>query len=142
MQTSNVRAYEGKEPYIFISYAHKDSARVLPILAQLQSRGYRVWYDEGIAPGSEWPENIAQHLNDCAVTVAFVSNNSMASPNCRREITYALSKKKPFLGIFLEQAEMSPGMELQMSAQQCVMKYSYRSEDMFYDKVCSCPDLS
>ena len=42
MQISDVRAYEGKEPFIFISYAHKDSERVLPILAQLQRRGYRV----------------------------------------------------------------------------------------------------
>lgn len=142
MHTNEIRAYEGKEPFIFISYAHKDSDRVMPILAKLQQEGYRVWYDEGIAPGSEWPENIAQHLNDCAVTIAMVSANSMNSPNCRREITYALSKHKPFLGIFLEETAMSPGMELQMSAQQCLMKYSYRTEELFYEKVASCPDLA
>lgn len=142
MQAYEFRAYEGKKPYIFISYAHKDADRVLPILAQLDKEGYRVWYDEGIEPGSEWPENIAQHLNGCAIAVALVSANSMASPNCRREITYALAKKKPFVSVFLEETVMSPGMELQMSAQQCIMKYGYRNEAHFFEKLYSCSDLA
>ena len=45
---ANPSAYNGNEPYIFISYAHKDSDKVLPIIRELQSRGYRVWYDAGI----------------------------------------------------------------------------------------------
>ena len=53
MQRCAFTPYEGKEPYIFISYAHKDSDRVFPILEELDRRGYRVWYDDGIAPGSE-----------------------------------------------------------------------------------------
>lgn len=141
MHFSEVRAYEGNEPYIFASYAHKDSEQVLPVISQLQQRGYRVWYDEGIVPGSEWPENIAQHLNDCAAVIVFLSPNCIDSANCRREITYALSKNKPFLGLFLEPTTMSPGMELQIATQQCVMKYAYADEALFYEKLCSCPDL-
>lgn len=142
MQRCAFTPYEGKKPYIFVSYAHKDSARVYPVLEELDRRGYRVWYDDGIVPGSEWPENIAQHLNDCALTLAFVSPNSIASDNCRREVTFALSKRKPFLGIILEPTAMSPGMELQLSAQQCIMKYTYQSDEAFYKKVTSCPDLT
>lgn len=141
MQRCAFTPYEGNEPYIFISYAHKDSKRVYPILEELNRRGYRVWYDDGIAPGSEWPENIAQHLSGCALTLAFISPSSIASDNCRREVTFALSKRKPFLGIILEPTEMSLGMEMQLSAQQCIMKYSYTNDDSFYTKVCSCPDL-
>ncbi len=137
MNQNVVRAYEGRAPYIFVSYAHKDAAQVLPVIAQLQSYGYRIWYDEGIAPGSEWPENIAVHLNNCAAVIAFLSPNSVNSSNCRREITYALSKNKPFLGIFLTETAMSPGMEMQISSQQCVMKYAYRDLSLFYEKVCS-----
>ena len=40
-------AYEGTEPYIFVSYAHRDSERVFEVLGELQSRGYRFWYDDG-----------------------------------------------------------------------------------------------
>ena len=82
-------AYEGKENYIFISYSHKDTEKVLPIMKKLHDLGCRIWYDEGIAPGSEWPEDIAQHLNNSSMVIAFVSPNSMASVNCRREINFA-----------------------------------------------------
>ena len=87
MKDTNFRPYEGQEPYIFISYAHKNSDRVVPILEKLDQAGYRVWYDDGIAPGSEWPEYIAEHLNGCSVAIAFISQDSIDSPNCRREIT-------------------------------------------------------
>ena len=45
--------------------------------------GFRIWYDDGIAPGSEWPEYIAHHLNDAAVCMALVSPDSIASANCK-----------------------------------------------------------
>ena len=141
MQRSAIIPYEGTKPYIFVSYAHKDSDRVMRILENLDDRGYRIWYDDGIAPGSEWPENIAQHLNECHLTMAFISPNSIASDNCRREITFALSKKKAFLAVLLEESEMPLGMEMQLSAQQCVMRHGYRSEEKFIDKICACPDL-
>lgn len=136
------KPYDGKEPYIFISYAHKDSDKVYPILENMHSRGYRIWYDDGIAPGSEWPENIAQHLNDATVVLAFISERSIASDNCRREITFALSKQKAFLSVMLEKTVLSPGMELQLSAQQCVMGYAYDNREEFVDKICQCPDLA
>ena len=41
-------AYEGNESYIFISYAHKDAARVLPVIAALSRDRFRLWYDAGI----------------------------------------------------------------------------------------------
>ena len=141
MQRCAFTPYEGHKPYIFISYAHKDARLVFPILEELDRRGYRVWYDDGIAPGSEWPENIAQHLDGCSLTLAFISPNSIASANCRREVTFALSKRKNFLGIVLEPTEMSLGMEMQLSAQQCIMKYTYSTEADFFRKVCSCPDM-
>ncbi len=92
-----VRAYEGNDPYIFVSYAHKDSERVLPVIHQLYERKYRVWYDEGIKPGSEWPKNIAIHLQKAAAVLVFVSKNSLASPNCKNEISRAPKDKKMIL---------------------------------------------
>ena len=57
-----LRPYEGTLPYLFVSYAHANDAAVLEIISTLQARGFRVWYDEGIEAGSEWPESIASHL--------------------------------------------------------------------------------
>ena len=135
MKRANFKPYEGHDPFIFISYAHKNSDRVIPILEKLDEAGYRVWYDDGIAPGSEWPEYIAEHLNGCQTVIAFVSPESIDSPNCRREVTYALSKRKPFLGVLLEETQMSPGMELQLSAQQCILRHNYRTEEEFLNKI-------
>ncbi|MBQ5959933.1 MAG: TIR domain-containing protein [Firmicutes bacterium] len=136
-----LQAYEGQEPFVFVSYAHKDTDKVMGVLTELDRRGYRIWYDDGIVPGSEWPENIAEHLTDSAMVLAFISQNSIDSPNCRREITFALSKRKPFLSVVLERTEMSPGMELQLSAQQSVIRNNYEDEAGFINKICSCPDL-
>ncbi|MBO4839226.1 MAG: toll/interleukin-1 receptor domain-containing protein [Lachnospiraceae bacterium] len=53
MKRADFISYEGGRPYIFISYAHKDCDKVIPVLEDLNRRGYRVWYDDGIEPGSE-----------------------------------------------------------------------------------------
>ena len=92
-----VRAYEGNEPYIFVSYAHKDSERVLPVIRQLYARKYRVWYDEGINPGSEWPANIARHLMAASAVFVFVSRSFLDSENCRNEVKYAPGDRKMYL---------------------------------------------
>lgn len=134
-------AYEGTEPYIFASYAHKDSEQVMHVLSELQSRGYRLWYDDGIAPGSEWPEDIAQHLDGASLVMAFITPNSMASQNCRREITFSLSREKSFLSVLLEPTEMPLGMEMQLSAQQMIVRENYTDWDGFIKKIMACPDL-
>ena len=98
-----LRPYEGTQPYIFVSYAHKNDAAVLEIIGTLQSRGFRVWYDEGIEAGSEWPESIASHLERAQLVLAFLSPAYLQSDNCRKEMHYALTKKKPVINVYLEQ---------------------------------------
>lgn len=105
--------YEGKKPYMFISYAHADSAQVLPVITYLKNvptppEGdapvYRIWYDEGIDPGSEWPENIARHLKNAALAVLFLSEAAFRSENCRREIQVAVNIGHPLLCVRLDEA--------------------------------------
>ena len=136
------KPYEGSEPYIFISYAHADREDVFAVLSELYARGYRIWFDEGITPGSEWPENIAQHLSAASLVIAFITPRSIASANCRREITFALSRDIPFLSVFLEKTEVPLGIELQLSAQQSVLRYNYTNQADFIERLCSCPDLA
>ena len=132
-----LRPYEGTLPYLFVSYAHKNDAAVLEIIRTLQSRGFRVWYDEGIEAGSEWPESIASHLERAQLVLAFLSPAYLRSDNCRKEMHYALTKKKPVINVYLEQTELSPGMEMQIGNLFALMKYTYPSEEFFYDKLFS-----
>lgn len=92
-----VPVYEGNEPYLFVSYAHKDSATVLPVIEHLFEKKFRIWYDEGIAPGSEWPHNIAYHLENADTVLLFVSGNSLASLNCENEVVRAIELKKKLI---------------------------------------------
>ena len=133
-----IAAYEGNLPFIFVSYAHKDSREVFDLIEKLAARGYRIWYDEGIEPGSEWPENIANHLLRAEMVLAMITNDSMDSVNCRREINYAMSKGKPLLSVVLEKTEIPAGMELQLSSQQSVLRYNFTDENRFLDKIESC----
>ena len=132
-----LRPYEGTQPYIFVSYAHKNDAAVLEIISTLQSRGFRVWYDEGIEAGSEWPESIASHLERAQLVLAFLSPAYLRSDNCRKEMHYALTKKKPVINVYLEPTELSPGMEMQIGNLFALMKYTYPSKEYFYDKLFS-----
>lgn len=132
-----IRPYEGAEPYIFISYAHRDYDRIAPILRELAGRGYRFWYDEGIDPGTEWPESIARHLERSSVCLSFISPYSAASKNCRREINFALSRNIPLLTVFLEETKLSSGLELQISTYQSIMGYKYPDLDLLMERIAS-----
>lgn len=142
MKRCSAKPYEGRDNYIFISYCHKDKKNIFPVIEKLAHDGYRVWYDEGIDPGSEWPEIIARHLNGCATCIAFISENSLNSHNCRREINFALLKKKPFISVVIEPVQMSLGMEMQLSATQSIFKYTLSDESEFISKLYDAKCLS
>ena len=110
--------YSGNEPYIFISYAHKDTSFVAPIIQKLMQLGFRVWYDVGIEGGFEWPEFIATRLFGSGCVLAFISANSINSKNCRREINFAIEKDKPLLAIYLDDCEVPLGMQMQLNTLQ------------------------
>ncbi|MBQ3055524.1 MAG: toll/interleukin-1 receptor domain-containing protein [Oscillospiraceae bacterium] len=130
----HIETYRGEDQYIFISYCHKDSSTVLPILETLIQRGYRIWYDEGIDPCSEWDATIAHQLMNCSFFIPFISNNYLASENCMDELHLAREKSiKRFL-VYLEEIDLPPALEMRLGRIQNIHKYKYTSEAEFYDK--------
>ena len=100
-------AYEGNEPYIFISYAHDDAKRVYPIVKELYESGWDLWYDEGIKTTERYMPVIADNLNRCAVFVLMLTNRCLARPfvmNC--ELEYARQRGIPVIPVLLE--ELNP----------------------------------
>ena len=124
-------SYEGEKDYIFISYSHRDEKQVMPIVEKLINDGCRVWYDEGINPGNEWPEIVASHLKECALFMAFISRDYMDSFNCKREIDYAVSQRKPFIAVYLQDVQMTPGMEMQLSSVQAILRHQMDEKQFF-----------
>ena len=127
-------AYKGDQPYIFISYAHKDSEIVLPIVARLQKDGYRVWYDEGIAPGSSWDIYISRHLDQSCDVLSFISRSYVKSPNCRDELALARMKGKPMNLVYIDDVQLSAGMRMRYGRIQSLFMNGM-SEDAFFDKL-------
>lgn len=128
-------------PYIFISYAHKDAQQILPIIGNLINNGYNIWYDEGIDPGTEWDENIASHVENCGMMIAFMSNNYINSNNCKDELNYARDLDKNRLLVYLEDVKLPGGMAMRLNRLQSIHKYKYKNEYDFYNKLYSTPNI-
>ena len=103
-------AYTGTDPYIFISYSHKDKPEVLTIIRLLEKNGIRIWYDNGLTPGEIYTEEIASKISHACAFVFMISPHSIDSEYCRREIHLALNKKLPFYTVSLCETTLSDGM--------------------------------
>ena len=108
------KAYKGSEPYIFVSYSHRDSETVMEIIQNMIDAGYRIWYDEGIDPGTAWDENIANHIETAGFFLAFVSPGYVGSDNCRDELNFSRDLKMPQLMVYLAETKLTPGMKMRI----------------------------
>lgn len=130
------QVYQGPEPFVFISYAHKDTNLVLPIIEAFRKRDIRLWYDSGIEAGTEWPDYIAKKLDASQCVLVFVSENAQSSPNCRRELTYAINSRKDILIAYLDECALSPGMQLQLSTLHAIYRTRHADRDSFVNSLC------
>ena len=128
--------YEGNQPYIFISYSHKDTDTVLSVIDALEKKGFRVWFDAGVEAGTEWPEYIASHLRRSACVLAFISPHFVASLNCRRELTFAQDLNVPMLNVYLSEVELSDGLRMQLGLNQCLFRNKFNTQEAFEEAVC------
>ena len=87
------------------------------------SSGARVWYDEGIEPGNDWPEEVGRALTACQLFLVFMSPDAMESRNVRNEINMALSENKAIMVVFLQPTELSEGMKLQIGTVQFLNRH-------------------
>lgn len=127
--------YRGEKPYVFLSYSHKNMDNAMGIVHHMQSDGFRIWYDEGIDPGSEWDENIASHVEQCGYFIALLSHEYLSSSNCKDELNYARDLDKPRLLIYLDNIQLPGGMRMRLSRLQAIHRYKYSDPDQFYKKL-------
>jgi hypothetical protein len=70
---------------IFISYKKEDAGRVVRIVEALRAEGLSVWWDHGIAPGSNWDRTIQEQLDKAKAVVAVWSELSRDAPWVKEE---------------------------------------------------------
>ena len=135
MKYCRARPYEGTQPYIFFSYNHDNADRVYPVIERMAQDGIRVWYDDGLRPGDDWPEVIAEHLDKAAAMVVAVSREYAVSHNCCNELTVAVDDNKPVISIVLDEFVQSLGMRMQLIRCFNLKKYEFPDDKAFYDKL-------
>lgn len=135
MTSDKVIPYKGSEPYIFISYAHADSKRVMILLERLQIDGYRIWYDNGIEVGKDWATYIVRHLKNAACMIAFISNQYIVSENCIDEIEYSKNEKIPTLIIYLEDIDQPEWMKLRHGRTQTISCKQYGMGYRLFERI-------
>lgn len=136
MKECSVRPYEGEQKYIYIAHSFKDKRFVYPVIEQLAKDGYRVWYDEGLIYGADTTTDLADKITRCDVVIAFLSDNTVDSYQFKREINFAILKKKEIIVVMLQEVHLSPGMEMQMSAFPAIFKYKIEN-NAFYKSLYS-----
>ena len=129
-----IEAYRGNKPYIFASYSHKNIKEVFWSIKKLADSRFRIWYDEGIEPGNEWPEEVGRALTGCQLFLVFMSPAAMESRNVRNEINFASSENKSMMVVFLQPAELSEGMKLQIGTVQFIHKNEMKASE-FLEKM-------
>ena len=135
MKRCSVRPYTGRGKYIFVSYCPKDKKYVFPIIEQMARDGFNVWYNEGSKSEAGWTETLAGYLGESTICLAVISKNSLNSHDCRKEINYAILKKKQFISVILEPVELSLAMQLQLSGGQSLVKYEFQNNRAFFEKL-------
>ncbi len=136
-----VKQYQGNEPYIFISYAHDDTNKVMPIIERLDKDGYRLWYDEGILTAARFNNVIAERIDNCAFMLLFISDNYIASEYCNKELNFAEAENKKLIGIYERNANLTPRFKmLRCDIQGIDVPYMYDND--FFEKLYRAEDIS
>ncbi|MGD8680602.1 MAG: tetratricopeptide repeat protein [Lysobacterales bacterium] len=115
-------AYSGSEPYVFVCYAHKDAPTVYADLVELDGNGVHVWYDEGIPAGSAWRGEIAAAIKGASKLIFYISEASLVSSHCLREVDYALHHDLEIVPVYLEDCPLPEELELVLNRVQALFR--------------------
>ncbi|HEX5961868.1 MAG TPA: TIR domain-containing protein [Rhodanobacteraceae bacterium] len=70
---------------VFISYARADKARVAPLVAAMEAKGWSVWWDPEISPGREFDDEIDTELQAAKAVLVVWTPTSVVSRWVRGE---------------------------------------------------------
>ncbi|MFX1419451.1 MAG: TIR domain-containing protein [Promethearchaeota archaeon] len=128
------KAYEGEEPYLFVSYAHVDKLHVYPVIDYLNKAKIRIWYDEGIPISENWRKIIVENIEKCKAFLVFITPHILDSEYVQKEINFALNRHKAFFAVYIKETKLPSELEFEISSIQHINKY-LMPESKFYEKI-------
>ncbi|MBR5504322.1 MAG: TIR domain-containing protein [Methanobrevibacter sp.] len=132
-------AYEGEEPYIFVSYKHIDHKIVYPVIKKLHDAGFNLWYDAGLHKGKYYDIQIATRIKNSALFITFLTKEVIkGSFNDEdyviKEFNAAKRTGRERLQIFLEDVEVDGFYLMNIEGKQQIFRHSYDDENLFIDE--------
>lgn len=93
---------------VFLSYSRADLARAQELVARLEASGRSVWVDwSGIPPTAEWMSEVEAGIDSSAGVVVLLSQASIASEVCGREVAHAQESGKRVVPVAIEDLDAS-----------------------------------
>ncbi|MEO6968213.1 MAG: TIR domain-containing protein [Rhodanobacteraceae bacterium] len=77
---------------VFVSYARGDKARVAPLVAAIEAKGWTVWWDKEISPGQEFDDQIEAEIGAAGAVLVVWTPDSVASRWVRGEAREAAER--------------------------------------------------
>lgn len=131
METGKDNQVEGN---IFISYSHKD-VEIVKRIAEIikDSCNQNIWYDDSLRGGDNYFGAIADQIMLSNFFVFIVSDNSVTSNWCLRELEYAVSKEKIIVPIWLDDISIPPRVELSIQNTHYIYYHQISQEEFFVE---------
>ena len=92
-------------------------------MVYLNKSGINIWYDEGIPLSENWKKSIAENIERCQEFLVFITPHILESEFVRKEISFALKKKKPFNAVYLKDTKLPTELEFEIADIQALHKY-------------------
>jgi tetratricopeptide (TPR) repeat protein len=117
-------AYRGTDTYLFVCYAHKDAESVYADMGEINEHGINLWYDEGITAGSSWRGEIAAAIKGAQKLIFFISESSLDSSHCLREVDYALNNDIEIVPVYLDDSSLPGELELVLNRVHALFRHT------------------
>ena len=105
MAFAPIPEYEGKSPYVFISYAQQDERIAYSIAVKMYNEGFRLW--SSAACGNPSSMRIAERLSNSAVAMVFLSKSYLKFASSREfEPRAVMNSPKQKIVILLDDTPM------------------------------------
>lgn len=116
MQNNSIAPIPNQDqPFWFISYSHKNSEFVEPIIHDMRRLRPNVWYDADIQNGHNFNTVIARRIKTCELFIVFLSTEYSCSAYCQDEFSFAIKHNRRIVIFKTEDnPQLEDGMDLQL----------------------------
>ena len=134
-------AYEGQEPFVFISYKHSDYKTVYPIIDKFHKLGINIWYDAGLPIGRNYDIQIARHIMKSSLFVTFITEEAIRCAEDEddylvKELSVAIHLGKNCLPIYLDNVDLAGFYLMHYLGKQSILKFDYGDNEERFIEAC------